>query len=130
MKWRGLLCGVLCAWGCGSNESATTSLEDGEETGAVCPQNSELSYETFGRAFMQSYCLTCHTAERGGAARHGAPSDHNFDTLDEIHEHAHHIALAAAAGPDAVNMAMPPGQDGPSRAERLLLGEWLACGAP
>jgi uncharacterized membrane protein len=130
MKWRGGALAALCALGCGSGDSADAASESGKQTGALCPDDSTLSYETFGRDFMQTYCVSCHTSALGGAARRGAPSDHNFDMLDEVQEHADHIALAAAAGPDAVNNAMPPGGRQPDREERRLLGEWLACGAP
>lgn len=35
--------------GCGSKGS-----------GATCPSNSTLTYDTFGRAFFQRYCDSCH----------------------------------------------------------------------
>lgn len=117
----------------------------GEPSGATCPAGSTLTYETFGQSFMEQYCTSCHSSALTGAARHGAPSDHDFDTLAAIHEvGAEHIDLVAAAGPLHVNTAMPPteGHAGaptvshvdheslPSEAERRLLGEWLACGMP
>ena len=111
---------------CGNDDG-----ELGEPTGATCPPDSTLTYETFGRDFMSQYCTTCHSSALVGAARNGAPSDHDFDTLEAIRDvGADHIDRAAGAGPDYVNTFMPPsGQEPrPSEAERRLLGEWLACG--
>ena len=105
--------------------------DPGRPSGATCPTESTLSYATFGEAFMSQYCTSCHSSSLSGAARNGAPSDHNFDTLDAIRDvGADHIDRAAAAGPDYVNTVMPPsGQEPqPSEEERRLLGEWLACG--
>lgn len=124
-------CGVavLVLAGCGGGEHETA----GEPSGALCPSDSTLTYDTFGGSFMEQYCTSCHSSSLTGAARNGAPSDHNFDTLAAIREvGAEHIDLAAAAGPSQVNISMPPAaQDSkPSEAERRLLGEWLACGIP
>jgi len=105
----------------------------GEPSGATCSVNSALTYESFGRDFMAQYCTSCHSSSLRGAERNGAPSDHNFDTLDAIQDvGAEHIDGLAAAGPAHVNTAMPPhDQDAkPSEMERRLLGEWLACGIP
>ena len=80
---------------------------------------------------MEDYCTRCHSSALVGAARNGAPSDHNFDTLANIHDTAlEHIDEEAAAGPDHVNTSMPPSGPRPTEAERQKLGEWLACDAP
>jgi hypothetical protein len=97
----------------------------------VCPeQGSTLTYENFGKPFMDKYCNRCHSSEREGADRHGAPSFHDFDTLFGIKAVSDHIDETTAAGPAAFNDGMP--QDGkiPTRAERFDLGEWIACGMP
>jgi hypothetical protein len=60
----------------------------------------------------------------------GAPSDHTFDMKQDIQLLSEHIDELAAAGPDAVNIEMPPDGAKPTEAERRQLGEWLACGAP
>ncbi len=103
-------------------------------SGATCPPGSTLTHENFGRGFVGRYCTRCHDAHRSGDARHGAPSDANFDTLRGIREHRAAIDALAAAGPHAFNDAMPPSGAGPEGPvplpeERRLLGEWLACGA-
>jgi len=99
-------------------------------SGAVCKEGSTLTWASFGEGFMADYCTSCHASTLSGAARRGAPSDHNFDTVDLVREQLDHIDEHAAAGPDAINTAMPIGSPVPSEAERRLLGEWLACGAP
>lgn len=102
----------------------------GEPTNATCPQDSTLSWDTFGESFMTSYCTRCHSARLSGADRHGAPSDHDFDNAALVREMSEHIDEIAAAGPDAINTSMPIGEPLPSEDERRKLGEWLACGAP
>lgn len=121
-----LLAVVMSAGAC------SDTSDTGEPSGTSCPPDSTLSYETFGQAFMAQYCTRCHSSSLAGAARNGAPSDHDFDTLEAIRAvGADHIDRAAAAGPAGVNTVMPPaGNPQPSEEERRLLGEWLACGMP
>lgn len=102
-----------------------------QATGSACPDDSQISYETFAASFMQRYCTRCHAASLRSSARQGAPSDHNFDTLDGLRmTEAAHLDEQAAAGPERVNTAMPPSGPKPSDEERRKLGEWLACGMP
>jgi hypothetical protein len=113
---------------CGDDGAAA---EPGGPTGAICPTDSTLTYETFGRGFMEDYCTRCHSSALSGTARNGAPSDHNFDTLEGIQDtESEHIDEEAAGGPDRVNTSMPPNAPRPSDEERKKLGEWLACGTP
>jgi hypothetical protein len=139
--WMVLAAGVslgLYGVGCGDDTGGHDHGDDdhhhdeeiGTPTGAECPDGGTLTYESFGQEFMASYCTNCHSAELEGSARHGAPADHDFDTLDGIQSVADHIDQYAAAGPDSTNTTMPPTDPKPSMAEREMLGEWLACGAP
>ena len=122
---------------CGDDHSHTDDHDEdgghdeeapiGPDSGATCPAGSTLDYETFGRPFMESYCVRCHSSELEGIARNGAPAGHDFDTLPGILIVAEHIDQFAAAGPDSVNEMMPPNGDKPSIEEREQLGEWLAC---
>jgi uncharacterized membrane protein len=119
---------VLLAACSEGNETAGSS---GQASGTACPSGSDLTYETFARSFMQSYCTRCHSSSLANSARNGAPSDHNFDTLEGLRAtEPEHIDEQAAAGPDGVNTAMPPTNPKPTEAERRDLGEWLACGMP
>ncbi|HEU4535393.1 MAG TPA: hypothetical protein VFS00_14795, partial [Polyangiaceae bacterium] len=109
------------------------AADEGAFSGSTCPPDSTLTYESFGRDFMASYCTGCHASALRGVKRHGAPSDHDLDTLEAVREtEAGHIDENAAAGPERVNVAMPPADYArqPSEEERRRLGEWLACGMP
>ena len=100
----------------------------GPMTGTTCPDGgSELTYENFGKKFMQDYCLSCHSMDSKN--RNGAPDDHNFDTLGDVDLVRAHIDQYAGSGPQATNTKMPPaGNPAPSEEERKKLSEWLACG--
>jgi uncharacterized membrane protein len=88
------------------------------------PAGTTLTYDDFGRAFLDRNCQVCHGQPEGN--RQGAPSSFDFGTLEAVHAHAARIFARAAAD----NTTMPPGPDDPPRAERDQLAEWLACGAP
>lgn len=115
---------VLCAVGC------TREPLFGPPTGATCPPDSTLTYETFAMPFMTRYCTKCHSSDLVGDQRHGAPSFHDFDTRFGIKAVADHIDETTAAGPEATNEGMPPESPYPTLEERRALGEWLACGLP
>lgn len=102
----------------------------GTPSGAVCPDGSALTYDTFGRSFMEQYCTRCHASTLVGAARNRAPVGLDFDTRSGIQEHADRIDGQAASGPLRRNNIMPPDAPLPTSAERTDLGLWLACGAP
>ncbi|MBX3232092.1 MAG: hypothetical protein KIT84_19745 [Labilithrix sp.] len=94
----------------------------GEPTGSTCPEGSTLTYETFGRSFLETHCTKCHSA----AGRGESPA---LDSVANVRANATSIDSAAAAGPKATNTEMPEDSD-VAEAERRKLGEWLACGAP
>lgn len=96
-------------------------------TGSTCPDDSTLTWETFGQPFMESYCVACHSSELHGDERQGAPLYHDFDTLEGVVVVSNHVDERAAAGPEAVNRNMPPSTPRPSVREREDLGEWIAC---
>jgi hypothetical protein len=123
--WGLALIALTGAVSCGSDDDHAD--EGGKASGAVCPPGSTLTYDSFGRGFMQTYCTRCHSSTVSGEMRQGAPADHNFNTFAGIFVMADHIDEHAAAGPDSVNTAMPPSDPKPSEAERRQLGEWLAC---
>jgi len=103
----------------------------GTPTEAVCPETQTLTYDNFGRAFMQSYCVRCHSSTLvGDEARMDAPAGHDFDTLAGIQEMTDHIDEQAGSGPAATNTVMPYSDPSPTLEERKKLSEWLACGAP
>ena len=78
---------------------------------------------------MATYCTDCHSST--SANRHSAPSDINFDSIEDIEQHADDIDIEAASGPKATNLAMPELDTevtkAPTQAEREMLGQFLAC---
>jgi uncharacterized membrane protein len=111
---------TLCACLAGCDLSSATSIDE-----VACPSGgTELSYENFGQDFLGRYCQRCHAST--ASPRNGAPEAYVFDTLDDVRGLADRIFLRAAGQ----NTSMPPGPDDPPLAERQLLAEWLACGAP
>jgi hypothetical protein len=108
----GVLATVAALSGCGQN-----SL--GDPTGSTCPSTSTLTYDSFGKAFFATNCLSCHASKE-------IP---HFNSVEEIRLSKDDIDRAAASGPNATNTYMP--EDGDvSDSDRQKLGEWLACGAP
>ncbi len=103
----------------------------GSATGATCPTTDAPTAQSFGTAFLQTYCLSCHSASLTGDARQGATEGVNFDTLEDVRRQTEMIDIHAAAGPKATNTQMPPSKSPqPTQQEREKLGQWLACGAP
>ena len=91
---------------------------------ACPPQGTQLTYASFGRDFLDTYCNRCHNASE--SHRSGAPESYRFDTLADVHDHRERIFVRSAAS----NTTMPPGLDDPPDEAREQLAEWLACGAP
>jgi hypothetical protein len=77
-----------------------------------------LTYQNFGKAFIDGNCVGCHNRQ--------SPT---LTTQAEVQAARDAIDRSAAAGPNATNTIMPKDHDVPV-ADRLKLGEWLACGAP
>ncbi|HEY5952647.1 MAG TPA: hypothetical protein VIV40_44415 [Kofleriaceae bacterium] len=98
-------------------------------SGATCPPTDPPTYTGFAQPFFADYCLDCHSAT--STNRHDAPSDQNFDTEADIKKHLDAIDTQAAAGPSAMNTGMPEKsanvQTLPTKMERELLGQYLAC---
>ena len=89
-----------------------------------CPDGgTALTYESFGKDFLDRACQTCHAFD--APDRKGAPNGYTFGTLAEVQRHRVRIFERAAAENDT----MPPGPDDPPLAQRMKLAEWLACGA-
>lgn len=121
---------VLFALLIGCGVPSAGAPDGGTPSGATCPDASTLDYDTFASGFFSTYCVRCHSSTLTGAQRHGAPVGYNWDQIDSIRAHAIEMDEAAAGGPDRINRIMPPNGTVPTDAERLELGEWLACGAP
>ncbi len=109
------LLGGLVVVGCGG----------GGETGEsgnlpACPTaGTDLTYDNFGKAFFDTYCLSCHST---GAKVDGAGP---YETQAQIQASAEDI-YGRAGG---TNTNMPQSGAKPTSAEREQLAEWLSCGA-
>ena len=127
-----LLLGHTSSDGGGCCAGADAECELGPLTETTCPPASTLTYASFGEPFMTTYCVACHDSQKTGADRNGAPAFHDFDTQVGVQRVLNHIDQTAAVGPAATNTVMPPDEEAaiPTLAERELLAEWLACGAP
>ncbi len=102
---------VLVAAAC----SGAESIDDH----ACPPGGTTLTYENFGKDFMDAHCVRCHGGPNGYSSR-------AFTSVDNIRVQRRRI-YANAAGD---NTFMPPGPDDPPRSDRDKLANWLACGAP
>ena len=100
-------------------------VEDGTLADRACPTGTFLTYQNFGAPFFFEYCTGCHSSQIPPDMRQHAPAGVDFETLDDIRASADLIYLRAADG-----YAIMPPVGGPSPETRVLLGEWLACGAP
>lgn len=108
--------------------AACSDPPEGEDTGSTCPPADKPDYATFGTAFFSTYCLDCHSQTLSGEDRHDAPVTINFDTRSLVRENTSNIDKQAAWGPNAHNTLMPPeGEPQPTDAERIRLGEYIAC---
>ena len=127
MKRSLLVLGLLCLFGCGKDTGGGGG--GSLPSGSVCG-SSTLTYTNFGQQFMGSYCNRCHSSSVTGTARGGAPTNVNFDSLQDIQAQLYDIDRTSAAGPNGVSTSMPFNPPNPTEAERQQLGQWLACGAP
>lgn len=128
MRALGLsLLGLLCA--CGPTEEPTPSQSAAMATPA-CPSPPVVTYESFARPFMKAYCQRCHSKDATSAGIYGAPSDHHFDTAEQIRAWSQHIFLLSAGTSARIYRTMPLDAPLPTDEERLTLGQWLICGAP
>jgi uncharacterized membrane protein len=85
------------------------------------PQGTALTWESFGKAFFEANCTSCH----GGESPTGGLSFERHDGVKAAATAVHEQAGGA-------NDSMPPfwASAKPTAEERTRLAEWLACGAP
>lgn len=88
----------------------------------VCGHEPALTYESFGRGFMEGYCTGCHSSIIPPNQRNQAPPDVNLDTYEGVLLWADRVQQQT----DPRFPTMPPG-GGPTTPEYELFQEWLAC---
>ena len=111
-------------------------------TGTVCPDPDPgtLTYDNFGKPFMEKYCTWCHLSTLPRSKRNGAPLYHDFDSLEGVLQTPDHIDEQAGSGPNASNTFMPPERcpsapggslavacPQPTDEERRNLALWIDC---
>ena len=82
------------------------------------PSGTTLTWDNFGNDFMAQWCVACHGGPNGYSSR-------ALNTLESVQANRERV-FANAAGR---NVAMPPGPQDPSQADRDKLALWLTCGA-
>lgn len=121
-------CAALLAYGCLSPNDPLDPQVLASISEVDC-DTLNLTYENFGRAFFEKYCLRCHSASlTDDLARSDAPLGIDFDSLEDIRSYTTRTALRAGELGD-----MPPallGGQQPSVAERIQLLQWIECGTP
>ena len=128
--------GLYAASACGDDSSGAKKDDDetpsGPVTGSVC--DPALTYAKDIQPLMTHYCISCHAKSVPAAQRHGAPTDHNFETEEGIAEEAVHADEDSGSGPKVTNTKMPPvdtlpqlNLPVPTVAERVTMSKWFAC---
>lgn len=121
-SWRSFVLAIAIA-GCGAPEEESATLD--ELPGRPCPEESVLTWESFGGPFLSSYCVGCHSSQLAADGRQGAPVGVEFDTREGALEWRERIYARAAD----TSLEMPPA-GGPDAEARVMLGDWLTCGMP
>ncbi len=116
---------VACDAGDAGDESGDS--ETGVDTEAMlapCDAQPTITYDTFGRGFLATYCDGCHGTDVTN--RQGAPDDVVFDDRETAETWADRI-LVRSAPEDGSAPTMPPAGGVPDDdRDRLLV--WLTCG--
>jgi uncharacterized membrane protein len=100
--------------------------DDDDASGGDCSASDAPTYDTFGRAFIDEYCASCHGANVTGTARNGAPAGATLSTLAEIQAQADALRQVVSIGK---TMPAEEASKKPSDEERELFGTWMACDA-
>ena len=87
-------------------------------------QAGEVRYLEHLQPAIEANCLPCHSSERTGKERFGAPANKNFNTREGVMEHADAMVGRAVAG------TMPPDGQRMSIEVRCALEAWGRQGYP
>lgn len=124
MMWP-IAVALLGVSSCKNKDGTIDTVSTTTTTTSDCSPESVLTWDTFGDAFFRTWCTVCHSTQVTDIGRQGAPVGVDFDTWEGVVENLGTIqAFALGAEP-----LMPPA-GGVPEADRLLLEEYLTCGAP
>jgi uncharacterized membrane protein len=107
----------------GPSERDSEGMESEGEPLAPCDEQPVVSYDTFGRGFLATYCDGCHGSEV--VERQDAPEDVVFDTREGAEQWADRI-LARSAPENGEPATMPP-VGGVTPEDTVRLRVWLTC---
>ncbi|TVQ92514.1 MAG: hypothetical protein EA397_06810 [Deltaproteobacteria bacterium] len=102
---------------------------DEVEVDARCNPSEPLTWDNWGKGFVDTHCVGCHSSIIPPAQRRDAPVGIDFDTYRGVLLWAERIEertlTGARQGIDSAEL-MPPG-GGPTEEELDMLEEWLHC---
>ncbi len=87
-----------------------------------CPSEPPLTWENFGKGFLDKHCNGCHSSQILPDQRNGAPPGVDFDTWYGTVDFAERIHVRTLS----TEAPMPPG-GGPSEEELTAFDEWMRC---
>ena len=111
---------IACSGSDGLTAADNTAGTDGSQNamdGSMCDATAA-SYADVSPT-IREYCLDCHTAEKSGIARAGAPVSVDFDTEEQVAFHASRMYVRAV-----LEGTMPIGKTLPE-CKRMRLGAFL-----
>jgi len=82
---------------------------------------NKVTYTNSMKAVFDARCIQCHSTERQGPDRNGAPADVNFNTYEVAAANANRAIVRVQAG------TMPP-TGGRPQSERDLFQKWIDQG--
>ena len=111
---------ALLLWcvACGNKDAGET----GGGAWSHCDRTPALTWDNFGKGYMDKHCNGCHSSIIDREQRQGAPVGIDFNTYEGVITFADRVDARATG--DAPTM--PPG-GGPGVEEVARLEEWLAC---
>ena len=100
----------------GSSADASKPVVDAGKSDAGASTCDTLTYDSFGQAFLMSYCVNCHGPTL-------AQKNIKLDTLAGV------VAKKSQVKSEVSGSSMPPfGSKAPTAAERKQFGQWIDCG--
>lgn len=102
-------------------DGATDGSDGGTDTGAPLDCDDAGTWATTGQPLMLTWCTGCHSSQKTGEARHGAPDTVNLDSLAGFRASAERSLARMEAG------TMPAG-GGLSVQELRQIRAWVDCG--